>query len=412
MPRCLLMTLSMILLPFVLMGAARGAVVVDSVSGMPLAKVTVFGRSGKPIGISSDNGELPGGIALSDYPLSVRCLGYVPATVERPTAGRIRLREMTYDLPEVVVEPKKRQVLHMNGYVREYSMLTTRVDTVFLFREKMVDFMVPTRRAKGYKGWTSPRVLASKSYYHFSNDEGLDSVSNYFGQHFSWSDWVGIIDRAELPQRLRGGDETACDTVAGKYGPASIWRRTGESVSLDVDVLADTASHDWAKSLAVYLRGKVDFTKFTLKYRFSEVNSGLILADNVAGMAINIESKGRGRDLPRFLHAGEEFDVDTYAEVFITDKRYMSVGEAKKFEKRDRRAEPVAVAMPANAPEPGPAIAELVERVNSIDHTRLRTAEKADRRYVATKFPGYEKRRKSGLKNFLKSAVNPKRKAK
>ncbi|MDE5916200.1 MAG: carboxypeptidase-like regulatory domain-containing protein [Duncaniella sp.] len=113
MPRFLLITLSMILLPFVLSGAMKRAVVVDSVSGSPLAKASVFGRSGKPVGISDDNGELPGGIALSDYPLTVRCLGYVPATVERPTAGRIRLREMTYDLPEVVVEPKKRQVLYM-----------------------------------------------------------------------------------------------------------------------------------------------------------------------------------------------------------------------------------------------------------------------------------------------------------
>ncbi|MDE5962389.1 MAG: carboxypeptidase-like regulatory domain-containing protein, partial [Duncaniella sp.] len=323
MPRFLLITLSMILLPFVLSGAMKRAVVVDSVSGSPLAKASVFGRSGKPVGISSDNGELPERIALSDYPLTVSSLGYAPATVEGPTDGLIKLREIAYDLPEVVVGPKKRQVLYMKGYVREYSMLTTYADTVFLFREKMVDFMIPARRTKGYDGWTTPRVLASKSYYHFSNDEGLDSVSNYFGQHFSWSDWVGVIDRAELPARLQGFDEAACDTVAGKYGPASIWRKDGENVSLDVDVLADTTGHGWAKSLAVYLRGKVDFSRFTLKYRFAEVNSGLILADNVAGMAINIESKGRGRDLPRFLHAGEEFDVDTYAEIFITDKRYM-----------------------------------------------------------------------------------------
>ena len=209
-------------------------------------------------------------------------------------------------------------------------MLTTYADTVFLFREKMVDFMIPARKTKGYDGWTTPRVLASKSYYHFRTTRVLTSVSNYFGQHFSWSDWVGVIDRAELPARLQGFDEAACDTVAGKYGSASIWRKDGENVSLDVDVLADTTGHGWANSLAVYLRGKVDFSRFTLKYRFAEVNSGLILADNIAGLAINIESKGRGRDLPRFLHAGEKFDVDTYAEMYITDKEYMSVGAGKE----------------------------------------------------------------------------------
>ena len=100
------MTLSMILLPFVLSGAMKRAVVVDSVSGRPLAKASVFGRSGKPVGISSDNGELPERIALSDYPLTVSSLGYAPATVEGPTDGLIKLREIAYDLPEVVVGPK------------------------------------------------------------------------------------------------------------------------------------------------------------------------------------------------------------------------------------------------------------------------------------------------------------------
>lgn len=49
------------------------------------------------------------------------------------------------ELPEVLVESPKRNMLHVMAYVREYSNLTTYSDTVILFREKMVDFMLPVK---------------------------------------------------------------------------------------------------------------------------------------------------------------------------------------------------------------------------------------------------------------------------
>ena len=116
------------------------------------------------------------------------------------------------------------------------------------------------------------------------------------------------------------------------------------------------------------------------------MNSGLILADNIAGLAINIESKGRGRDLPRFLHAGEKFDVDTYAEM-IHRQRYMSVGQAKKFEKRDRRAEAVAIVSLTMLRNCSLRLSSLSGRVNSIDHARLRAVESPIRDMSPLSFP-------------------------
>lgn len=71
------------------------------------------------------------------------------------------------ELPEVVVVSKNNKVLHMLAYLREYSTMTTFTDTVFLFREKMVDFMLPSRGIR-YKGWKTPRVLTSRSYFRFT----------------------------------------------------------------------------------------------------------------------------------------------------------------------------------------------------------------------------------------------------
>ena len=86
-------------------------------------------------------------------------------------------------LPEVLVLSKNNRVLHMLAYVREYSTLTTYTDTVFLFREKMVDYMLPASGSK-FKGWSKPRVITSRSYYQFKDNNGLDSVSDVSNHHF------------------------------------------------------------------------------------------------------------------------------------------------------------------------------------------------------------------------------------
>ena len=184
-------------------GHARGTVAVDSLTGSPVPKASVFDKKGNLIGVCSDNGLLPP-VPASAYPLTISSMGYAPASVGSLSLDTVVLRGTEYELPEVLVESKKHQVLHMIGYVREYSTLTTYSDTVMLFREKTVDFMVPVGREKRYRGWTRPRVLASRSFYRFSNSEGLDSVSGHFGGYFSWADWIDISGGSEMPETLKG----------------------------------------------------------------------------------------------------------------------------------------------------------------------------------------------------------------
>lgn len=99
-----------------------------------------------------------------------------------PILGLSGRNRDTTELPEVLVLSKNHKVLHMLAYVREYSTLTTYTDTVFLFREKMVDYMLPVFGAK-FEGWTKPRVLTSRSYYQFKDSRGLDSVSDVSNYH-------------------------------------------------------------------------------------------------------------------------------------------------------------------------------------------------------------------------------------
>lgn len=133
-------------------------VVADSTTRRPLPNASVYDRNGAPIGICDQKGILPH-IAIGSYPITVRYLGFVDRTVASATPDTIFLQEDISELPEFVVKTRKHKVLHMLAYVREYSMLSTYTDTVFLFREKMVDYMLGIDRKVKFKGWILPRVL-------------------------------------------------------------------------------------------------------------------------------------------------------------------------------------------------------------------------------------------------------------
>lgn len=363
--------------------AAHATVVVDSVTGTPLSRASVLDKRGNVLGVCSDGGELPK-IDRSAYPLTVSYIGYNPASVGYPPPERVEMREREYSLPEVVVDSKKHSVLHLLAYVREYSTLSTDYDTVQLFREKTVDFMIPAKKVKGYKGWLAPRVLASESYYRFTNTEGLDSVSGHFRQHFSWSDWVELLPELKLPQRLID-NSAAADTVMGKYSPATVWQRSGEDVSLEVDVLASADGVRWVPQLADFAARDVEFSGFNLKYRFSDVVSDAVFPSDINRISFSIESVGRGRNMRRIFHTTDPVRVDTYAELYVIDREYLTVGEAKRWEKEPLRGDEIGINAPAEAPDLTHSIRSLIARVEGIDYDALKLNEEADKIFLGNK---------------------------
>lgn len=371
------------------------AVVLDSISRKPLANASVLDRNGKVVGVTDSKGLLPYA-PYSDYPLSVHYMGYRTAAVEKPSSSEVLMKESVSLLPELVVSAKNRKFLHIMAVVREYSTLSTYSDTVFLFRDKLVDFMVPVKDDKSRLCWTEPRLLKCKSYYRFTDSNGLDSVSNYFPEHFSWSDWIGISRRIVIPEVLRNV-ESGNDTIRGKHSPKSIWHKANERVSLDVDILADSANYRFVPSLSGFFKD-MDFRRLSLRYVFDDVYGDVALADNITSMSFNIESNGRGRNLKRLFHSDGQAYVETYAEVFIVDKMYLSSKEAKLWQKTPPASSYADIMAQRNLPPLPRAMQRLVERVDNIDYDYVRMSKKPDRRYIR-KYQGGKK----GIADKLKS---------
>ncbi len=156
----------------------------------------------------------------------------------------------------------------MLAYVREYSTLSTYTDTVFLFREKMADYMLTPDKKVRFKGWSSPRLLACRSYYRFTDARGRDSVSNVSNHHFSWSDWIGTPPASVLPHVL-AQSESGSDTIRGKYSATEMWTRNNSRVIVDVDVMADTTSRKWVPNLAGFFRNDLEFERFRVRFNMT-----------------------------------------------------------------------------------------------------------------------------------------------
>ena len=368
---------------------AFNVVVVDSITRIPLPNASIYDRNGVAIGMSNNKGVLPK-LSKDSYPITIRYLGFQEKTVIEESPDTISLFENVSELPEVVVESRRHRVLHILAYVREYSTLTTYTDSVFLFREKMVDYMLPTDEKSKFKGWSTPRILTCKSYYRFTNENGLDSVSDASHYHFSWSDWIGLAPKVSLPTKLRN-TKAATDTLHGKYSPTEIWNRINGRLTINIDVLADTTSRKWVPNIAGFFRQNLDFDKFKVTYNYNNIVGDTVTILDLTGYSFDIESRGRGHEMFRFNKLNEPFFVSTTAEVYILDQEFISVKEAKKWDKRDFDIDEIGILEPMEAPDLSSSIFSLIDRVNRIDKDSIRLDLQPDHRMISNNL---------GRKNF------------
>lgn len=361
---------------------SRTVVVADSATRIPLPGATLYDRSGKAIGVSDRRGRLvrPERAAC---PVTVRYLGFDDKSVTSLSDGdTIFLSEVYAELPEVEVSSRKRPILHVLAYVREYSTLASESDTVTLFREKTVDYMLPPGSGTRFRGWSNPRVLASRSCYRFTDSNGLDSVSDKCQLHFSWSDWIGLVPEVTLPAPLRKAGAASSYTLMGRYSPAEVWQRDTTGVTIEIDALADTLSRKWVPDLRGFFHGNLDYQKFKIRYSYDDVDGDNLAPLNLTGYTFDIESDGRGREMFWFNRADDPFYVTTRAEVYILDREFITVKEARKWENRSFDTDMSIICEPLEAPALSPETLALVERVGAIDREGVRLNTAPDQRLV------------------------------
>ncbi len=286
-------------------------------------------------------------------------------------AARAANAPKTTALPEVMVESNRNKIVHILAYVRDHSSISNYSDTVFLYREKLVDFMLVPNEKINFKGWRIPRTLLSNSYYRFTNAQGLDSVSDEYKFHFTWTDWMGMPPLGQLPKKLRYVD-AGVDTIHGKYSAVETWKRDKDVVVLSLNLLAGEEGRKWCPAFDGFFKEGVDFYDFKATFNYENVLGADLSPLDLTSYSFNIESFGRGHEMRRVSSEREGYYFTTSAELYVIDREYLTVKEAKTWQNHKFDKENVELFEPASAPPLDSATLALIDRVGELDKEAVR----------------------------------------
>ncbi len=338
---------------------------IDASTNAPLPLASITDRSGNVVGMTDKSGVIPE-LQKDRYPITFNYMGYASLQILKPAEDDVKMILQEYELPELVISPGARPLLHLTGYMRELTSVLSSSDSVTIFKESVVDFLVLVEKTK-VKGWNKARELASKTYVRMSNSSGLDSVSNSHEYEFMlWGNRKSLIpSAAKIPDNIKG-TEVTCDTVMGKYYPKIIWLKNGDVTRWYGDALANEKNHvtsPWALKLFGLT---TDVTEISENFVFETPDGDFIGPSDLRQVSITIDMLAKGKLFKKTLDSSSPVNVRTYMELYLTDREFLSEEEGKSLKKEIPTIESSDILAPTNANPLHPAIMRTVERVNSL----------------------------------------------
>lgn len=338
---------------------------IDASTNAPLPLASITDCSGNVVGMTDKSGVIPE-LQKDRYPITFNYMGYASLQILKPAEDDMKMVPQEYELPEIVIIPGSRPLLHLTGYMREITSVLSSSDSVTLFKESVVDFLVPVEKTK-VKGWNKARELASKTYVRMSNSSGLDSVStNHEYEFMLWGNRKGLIpSAAKIPDKIKGTD-VACDTIMGKYYPKIIWLKNGDVTRWYGDALANEKNHittPWALKIFGLT---TDVTEISENYVFDTPDGGFIRPTDLRQVSVTIDMLAKGKLFKKTFDSSSPVNVRTYMELYLTDREFLSVEEGKSLKNEIPSIESSEILAPTNANPLHPAIRRTVERVNSL----------------------------------------------
>ncbi len=343
--------------------------VINAVDSVAVVAATVFGDGGKLIGLTNEQGELPAALE-SDYPLTIRCIGYEATEVATPQTATIFLTPQCFELGEAIITPAEPEVLQLTCYARNYEK--TLSDTSLLknkYAEYMVNFFIPVATGKNAKKAKKaadgkPHIIATRSWT-IRREEGRDTLLKNESE-ISISMLFGNLSegKSPIPQALlESTDEQATYSVEGKTGPKTVYSKTGNQLTIAHNPLAETKNGTFSmpKALSFILGLDLNITQFytTRSYNISTTEAPAIKDLVSFAMAFDITTSGKRI---RKTFGLDKVKMSLLTEFYVVKAEYISA-EAAKDRAKLRLAAPT-FEIPASAPKLDAATLKLIETVD------------------------------------------------
>lgn len=354
-----LITLGLLACP---LRAQNSITFVDGRDRTPVAGATAVDRAGVIAGMTDTGGTLAG-IHPEQYPLSVRSLGYEAATVTKQ-ADTVELAPAVIELTEVAVSTAERPVRRVVCFAREYCTGATSTDTMQMYSEYMLEMFYADDKVKGYnKSDRTARIRAARRYSRHLG-AGRDSIARpRHDDDETMLSFVGVlvsVPDATIAETEALAAGAATDTVQGKYGPSTFFRRTPEMFVVSSDKLADHKGHRFSPAIFKLFGMSMEIREFATADAFVPNDARSYgIADYVYGTA-SMNILGTGRWIKKAFRSRVPVDMRCYVEIYPVDITNISVDEYKELRK-DR--EPLRFSVPGYLLPQLPSAQSLVERV-------------------------------------------------
>ena len=370
------LTLFSILAAFTLVSVAQ-VKVVDATNGNVVILAQVINSKGQLAGFTTKDGFLPADVKPAPG-ITIQHMAYEPYALTAADIAEqtVRLTPRTYNVDEVVIKGAKQDYVYLRGYYRKYGTENWLDTLKQSYAEGMLEYVVKNSDwALGKK----PRVLTAdvyeidtygdsicKTYHKFNDEKKLSSVSRFLPD-LDAELLINSIKVEKLDFSLNA------DTLQGKFWPKAYFAKSGNTINVGTDLLANKEDHtmrfpllntllgidikltDINQNQLYHQREKGQY-KFSSLVGISECNAALIGGRRVAKSfkkKYNVEVSKK--DYPVKAHY--------YAEVYFTEMEYITKEKAREIKNQKGYDTSIKNDIPDNVPELSPATIKLKETV-------------------------------------------------
>ena len=337
-----------ILLAVILLGCAITAnaqiKVVDSTTGNIVMLAQIQDAKGHLLGFTTKEGLLPNDVKAAEG-ISIQHMAYEPhvlsaADIESKT---VLLMPRTFNVDEVVIKGAKQDYIYLRGYYRKYGTENWLDTLKQSYAEGMLEYVI---KNSDWAFGKKPRILSAdvyeldmygdsicKTYHKFNDEDKLSSASRFMP-----SMNAELLINSSRMEKLDFSLDA--DTLNGKFWPKAYFAKSGNTISVGKDALAN----------------KDDHSKFSSLLGISDCHAAEIGGRKLAKLIkkkFNVEVSKK--DYPVKGHY--------YAEVYFTEMEYISKEKAKELNDQKEYDTSIKNEIPDNVPELSPATIKLKEMV-------------------------------------------------
>lgn len=334
--------------------------VVDVMDDTPVSSATIFDAQGNVVGFTSSEGDFSD-IPDSDYPITIRCIGYENIVVGQPKDTVLQMVPMIYELEEAVVSAS-RDVMKQTFYVREYFTISSATDTITHFLEHMCDRYVPaSKQVKFKKNDLRFRNTRCYKYYQIGDQDSV-AVSNKPGSKV----FLGLIETEEVDASESFKGQMGVNRVYEEKGKSGILhsRKQNERIFTEYkDGLADKKGHIAHLPFLLNMMGlSMDAHQAYITHVYKANDASVYQPKDLIQAGVVVEVLGKGKLLRQMVNSDVPVKINFSIEYYVVSREYISKEQAKA-EYKDKSLK-VPFEIPATVPQLSEATQLLIQRAN------------------------------------------------